>query len=116
METDAELEEIRRKKFESTLAQSDKGAVQAKKQFGLKVKIYSTPTCPYCVQAKRYFDLQGIAYVEVNVASDQKAAYEMASKSGQMGVPQIEINGRTIVGFDRPALDAIIASFQMMGF
>ncbi|MBM3229695.1 hypothetical protein FJZ26_04655 [Candidatus Parvarchaeota archaeon] len=107
METDAELEEIRRKKFESTLAQSDKGAVQAKKQFGLKVKIYSTPTCPYCVQAKRYFDLQGIAYVEVNVASDQKAAYEMA---------QIEINGRTIVGFDRPALDAIIASFQMMGF
>ena len=70
-----------------------------------KVKIYSTPTCPYCVKAKEYFKEKGVEYEDINVAEDQKAAQEMVKKSGQMGVPQIEIGEKLIVGFDQAAIE-----------
>jgi glutaredoxin-like YruB-family protein len=69
-----------------------------------KVKIYSTPTCPYCKQAKDFFKANKVEYTDVDVSKDQKAAGEMIEKSGQMGVPVIEINGDIIVGFDRPRI------------
>lgn len=68
------------------------------------VVVYSTQTCPYCVMAKDYLKKQGVAYKEVDVSSDAKAANEMIEKSGQMGVPVIDVDGKIIVGFDRPAL------------
>lgn len=68
------------------------------------VTIYSTPTCVYCRLAKNYFQQQGIQYNEVDVASDQKAAEEMIEKSGQLGVPVLDIGGKIIVGFDQPAI------------
>ena len=70
-----------------------------------KVKIYSTPTCPYCRGAKQFLKDNNIDFEDIDVSSNQAAAEEMIQKSGQMGVPQIEINGKLIVGFDRDAID-----------
>jgi glutaredoxin-like YruB-family protein len=70
-----------------------------------KVKIYTTPKCPYCKMAKDYLRKKGVKFEEIDVSSDQKAAEEMIKKSGQIGVPQIEINGRMILGFDEAALE-----------
>ncbi|MEM5799805.1 MAG: glutaredoxin family protein, partial [Candidatus Aenigmatarchaeota archaeon] len=63
----------------------------------MKVKIYTTPTCPYCEMAKQYFKLKKIEYEEVDVSSDIEAAREMIEKSGQMGVPVIEIDDNIII-------------------
>lgn len=68
------------------------------------VTIYSTPTCAYCKMAKEFFKENKIAFNEINVAEDSMAAQEMIRKSGQSGVPVIEVNGNMIVGFDKPAL------------
>ena len=69
-----------------------------------KVLIYSTPTCPYCKQTKDFLKQNNIKYTEIDVSSDEKRAQEMIEKSGQMGVPVIDIEGQTIVGFDKSAL------------
>ncbi len=69
-----------------------------------KVIIYSTPTCPYCHMAKEYFTANNVKYQDINVAADHKAAQDMIKKSGQMGVPVIDIGGTIIVGFDKPAI------------
>jgi glutaredoxin 3 len=68
------------------------------------VKIYSTPTCPYCIKAKKFLDENNVGYENVDVSSDQAAAREVTEKSGQMGVPVLDIDGRIIVGFDRDAI------------
>lgn len=69
-----------------------------------KVTVYSTPTCPYCHMAKEYFKKNGVKYTDVDVAADAKKAEEMIRKSGQMGVPVIDIDGTIIVGYDLPAI------------
>ena len=71
----------------------------------VKVKIYSTPTCPYCVHAKDFFKEKGIEFEDVDVSKDQEAAREMVEKSGQMGVPVIDIDGKIIVGFNKDAIE-----------
>ncbi len=74
-----------------------------------QVTVYSTPTCVYCRLAKQYFKEKGVTYKEIDVASDHKAAEEMVEKSGQLGVPVIDIDGKIIVGFDRPAIEKALA-------
>jgi glutaredoxin 3 len=69
-----------------------------------KVTIYSTPTCHYCNMAKDFFKENKIAYTEANVATDLEKRKEMVEKSGQMGVPVIDIGGEIMVGFDKSAL------------
>lgn len=69
-----------------------------------KVIIYSTPTCTYCGMAKEFFKQHNVKYEEINVASDHKKAIEMIEKSGQQGVPVIDIDGKIIVGFDKSAI------------
>lgn len=69
------------------------------------VTVYSTTWCGFCHQAKKYFDSIGVKYTDVNVEADHKAAEEMIKKSGQMGVPVIEIGKDIIVGFNRPKID-----------
>ena len=71
----------------------------------MAVKIYTTTTCPYCKMAKEFFKKNSVKYAEINVETDQKAAEEMIHKSGQMGVPVIDVNGKIIVGFDKPAIE-----------
>jgi len=73
-----------------------------------KVKIYSTPTCTYCKQAKEFFKEEGIKFEDIDVSEDKKAAEEMVEKSGQMGVPVIEIDGKLVVGFDRDKIEEMI--------
>jgi glutaredoxin 3 len=63
------------------------------------VIVYSTPTCPYCVMAKGFFKKNNIAFKDFDVSQDEAAAREMIAKSGQMGVPVIDIDGNIIVGF-----------------
>jgi len=68
------------------------------------VKIYSTSTCPYCTMAKDFLKKNNIEFEAVDVGTDQKAAKEMTDKSGQMGVPVLDIDGEIIVGFDKEAI------------
>ena len=72
------------------------------------VKIYSTPTCPYCVALKDWLTSKNIEFQDVNVAEDEKAREEMIQKSGQMGVPVIDIDGEIIVGFDKEKIAKIL--------
>ena len=71
----------------------------------MNVKIYTTTTCPYCVMAKRFLKENNVKYEEVNVQENRDAAEEMIEKSGQMGVPVIDVDGTIIVGFDKKALE-----------
>ena len=73
------------------------------------IKIYSTPTCVYCKMAKEYFTAKGISYGEVNVAEDDAARDEMVEKSGQMGVPVIDIDGKIFVGFNKPEIEKAVS-------
>jgi len=81
----------------------------------MKIKVYSTPTCPWCLLAKKYFDDKKIAYESIDVAADQKKAQEMVEISGQLGVPVITIERddndtepTVIVGFDKEAIEKAI--------
>ena len=69
-----------------------------------KVKVYSTQTCPYCFKAKDFLRDHGIKFEDIDVSRDHKAAQEMITKSGQMGVPVIEIGKEVITGFDEDAI------------
>ena len=66
----------------------------------MKVKVYSTQSCPYCKMAKEWLKEKNIKFEEVDVTSDQEAQKEMVDKSGQMGVPVIDIDGKILVGFN----------------
>ncbi|QQG39362.1 MAG: glutathione S-transferase N-terminal domain-containing protein [Candidatus Aenigmatarchaeota archaeon] len=69
------------------------------------VKIYTTPTCQWCKRTKEFFKANNVKYSEVNVLEDDKARNELVEKSGQMGVPVVEIDNSTIiVGWDENAL------------
>jgi len=74
----------------------------------MEIKIYSTPTCPYCSQAKQYISSKGKAYENIDVSADQDKAQEMVKLSGQMGVPVIVVGGTVITGFDKPKLDDLL--------
>lgn len=74
----------------------------------MQVTIYSTPTCPYCKMAKEFFTEQNVAYEDIDVSADHAKADEMVKKSGQMGVPVIDIDGEIVVGFDRAKIEKIL--------
>ncbi|WP_297519739.1 glutaredoxin family protein [uncultured Clostridium sp.] len=69
------------------------------------IKVYSTPICPWCDKAKDYLKRKEVEFTAYNVQEDMEAREEMVSKSKQMGVPVLDINGTIIVGFDRKAID-----------
>jgi len=69
-----------------------------------KVTLYETSSCPWCKKTKEFLDSHNVKYKAVFVDDDQKAAQEMIEKSGQMGVPVVEIDGDIIVGFNKDAL------------
>lgn len=74
----------------------------------MDITIYTTSVCPYCDMAKKYFKENNVKFKEINVSLNPKAAQEMVEKSGQMGVPVIDIDGQIIVGFNKPALERIL--------
>ncbi|MDD5556634.1 MAG: glutaredoxin domain-containing protein [bacterium] len=73
-----------------------------------RVVVYSTPTCPYCVKAKGFLKEKGVAFEDVDVSADRARADEMVKKSGQMGVPVLDIGGEIVVGFDRERITAAL--------
>lgn len=73
-----------------------------------KVIIYSTPACVYCKLAKKYFEQNSIAYTEYDVASNAVAREEMIQKTGQLGVPVIDINGKIVIGFDQGQIKELL--------
>ena len=75
-----------------------------------KIKVYSTPTCPYCRMVKSFLKEKGVDFEDIDVSVDSKAAEQMIQKSGQMGVPQIEINEKIIVGFDKEAIESELSN------
>ena len=73
-----------------------------------KVTIYTTPTCVYCKMTKAFFKENNVQYEERDVSTDRTAADEMIQKSGQMGVPVIDIDGQILVGFDKEGLSKLL--------
>ena len=72
------------------------------------ITIYSTPTCPYCNMAKTFLHEQKISFKNIDVSEDADAAQVMVEKSGQSGVPVIDIDGTIIVGFDKEKIKKIL--------
>jgi len=72
------------------------------------VKIYSTPTCPWCIRTKQFLKENNVIFEDLDVSSNQTAAEEMTQKSGQMGVPVLDIEGQIIVGFDKEKIKAAL--------
>jgi len=66
-----------------------------------KVTVYSTPTCPFCIRAKQFLKESNIQFNDIDVSTNSDKADEMIKKSGQMGVPVLEIDSTIIVGFDK---------------
>jgi len=71
----------------------------------MAITLYTTPSCSFCRKAKDYFRKNQVRFTEYNIARDQRRAEEMVRKSGQMGVPVIDINGKIIVGFNQPEVE-----------
>jgi len=70
----------------------------------MKIKVYSTENCPFCVDAKDFLKKNKIKFEDINVNKNKKAAMEMIKKSGQTGVPVIDVDGEIITGLDVPKL------------
>lgn len=73
-----------------------------------QVTVYTTPSCSWCTTLKTYLDQQQVRYREINVAAEPSAAEAMVKRSGQQGVPQTEINGQMIVGFDKTRINQLL--------
>jgi glutaredoxin 3 len=71
----------------------------------MAIHLYTTPSCTYCKKAKSFFKENRVPFNEYDVSRDQRRADEMVRKSGQMGVPVIDINGKIIVGFNQPEVE-----------
>ncbi|MBS3081279.1 glutaredoxin family protein [Candidatus Pacearchaeota archaeon] len=72
------------------------------------ITIYTTPTCPWCRTTKEFLKSRKIKYKEIDVSKDRKAAEEMIKKSGQYGVPVLDINGKIVIGFDKEKIEQLI--------
>ncbi len=88
----------------SVISASDDGEKKQQK----RVIVYSTPSCPWCNRLKQYLRQNNIKFRDIDVSKDTKAAEEMVKKSGQQGVPQADINGQIVVGFDKKKIDKLL--------
>jgi len=73
-----------------------------------KVRIFTTLFCPYCYSLKEFLKENKIEFEEIDVLEDEKARQEMIEKSGQMGVPVVEINGEIVIGFDKEKISKLL--------
>lgn len=73
-----------------------------------RVLVFTTPTCPWCTRAKAYLHERRVPFREVDVSRDASAARDLMRRTGQMGVPVVEIDGRPIVGFDKSQIDRLL--------
>lgn len=75
----------------------------------MSVVVYTTPTCGFCHQVKAYLHQRGVPFIEYDVSQDSQAAAEMVRLSGHQGVPVVLIDGKVVVGFNRPLIDQLLA-------
>ena len=75
-----------------------------KKHTAKRVTLYTTPTCTYCHMVKQFLKEHKVEYEEIDVTKEKKFVDELLKKSGQLGVPVIDVGGQIIVGFERQAL------------
>lgn len=73
-----------------------------------RVLVFTTPTCGWCTRVKSYLTQQRVPFREVDVSRDAAAARDLVRRTGQMGVPVVEIDGRPVVGFDKPRIDRLL--------
>lgn len=73
-----------------------------------KVTVFSTPTCPFCTRAKQFLKENKIQFEDIDVSVDQARAEEMINRTGQMGVPVIEVDGQIVVGFDKEKIRELL--------
>ncbi len=73
-----------------------------------RVTVYSTPSCSWCNTLKSYFKTHHIRFTDIDVSKNQQAAEQMLRRSGQQGVPQTDINGEIIVGFDKAKINRLL--------
>lgn len=73
-----------------------------------EIKVYSTPSCPYCRMAKEYLKSKGVEFQDIDVTQVREALREMIAISGQMGVPVIKIGDEVIIGFDKNKIDQLL--------
>lgn len=76
----------------------------------MPVRVYTTPTCPWCKQAKEFLRAKGVPFEEIDVSKDRKLVQELMDLSGQLGVPVIADGTTVIIGFDKPALEKLAAA------
>lgn len=74
-----------------------------------QVIVYSTPACPYCIRVKQFLKDNNIEFINYDVSNDQAKAQEMIKKSGQMGVPVLDIEGEIITGFEKDKIKKILS-------
>lgn len=74
----------------------------------LKVKVYTSPGCPYCSKAKSYLRSFGIRFTEIDISRKPQEAEKLVRKTGQTGVPVIEVGNQIVIGFDKQKLDRIL--------
>jgi glutaredoxin 3 len=74
----------------------------------MKVIVYSTNACPFCTMVKDWLKEKKVEFEEINVGTNKEKAQEMIDKSGQMGVPVIDVKGEIIIGFDKPKLETAL--------
>ena len=73
-----------------------------------QVTVYSTPTCSYCTSLKSYLRTKGVRFQEIDISRDERMAKDLVARSGQTGVPQTEIDGEIVVGFDRNRINDLL--------
>lgn len=73
-----------------------------------RVLVFTTPTCSWCTRVKSYLAQRRVPFREIDVSRDPAAARDLVRRSGQMGVPVVEIDGRPVVGFDKPRIDQLL--------
>ncbi len=91
--------------FEQLSISQPKAAEEKKSK---RVTVYTTPTCSWCTTLKNYLKEKGVQFRDVDISRDTKAAEDLVRRSGQRGVPQTDINGRIVVGFDKPKLNELL--------
>ena len=97
------------KEFYQSVFSGDRSTKTTKDERPAKrITVYSTPSCSWCTTLKNYLRENNMVFTDIDVASDQKAAEAMVRKSGQQGVPQTDINGEIIVGFDKARIDRLL--------
>ncbi|MDX2432540.1 MAG: glutaredoxin domain-containing protein [Bacteroides sp.] len=94
--------------YDSLLSGREMGGTAKGEGKTKQVTVYSTPSCSWCTTLKTYLDSHQVSYREINVAADTVAAEAMVKKSGQQGVPQTDINGQMIVGFDKTRINQLL--------